>query len=153
MGIPDPVPHDLVPAANPHHPAALPGKILDLLGQAGLLQIKEIGDRVFGPRDDQEMKGPQIHGRGDIAERHPGFLFQGIEISVVGNMRQADDADPDLTGGFRRLFQFALQGDAVFLGQGQVAEVRQEPYHPASGPFFNDFDPFSEEGLIPPGTC
>ena len=89
----------------------------------------------------------------EIAHAHAGFLLEGIEIRVVGDEGQPDDADRPDGGQPSGTGHLAPQGDAVFLGQRQVIEIGHDAQDPMSGAGFDDADAGVEQWNCRLGVC
>ena len=124
---------------------------LELIGKPGLLDVSQVVDGVLGARQDEHIKAGEGVTVVEVAEGDAGLVLQGVEVGVVGDVGQPEDAD--LQGIWCRMRAgggLAPQGDAVLFGEGQVRHERQDSQDGAPGAFGDEVDPLPEElGVAP----
>ncbi len=84
----------LVPAADAQHRRAGGRGPRDGVGQAGLSQPPEVGDRGTCPRQDNEVGVGQLLGPGRVPDEHAGLGGQRVEVGEVRQAGQPRHRDP-----------------------------------------------------------
>ena len=124
----------LIASADADHRQAAAGGGEDGIGQAAGAQPAEVGDGVFGSRNDDGAAGGQLRRISDPAGAHPGVVPPRLAIGEVGGVRQADPGNgvavaPILVTGGQTVLLLRLKvGSKGHRAEdGEAGGVRRKP--------------------------
>src|SRR6266851_8313700 len=94
----------------------------------------KISDRILAAGKTEDINVPNAFGPIEILQINVGLTRQGFKVGVIGNAREADNANADRPLVLNRRARF--QASAIFLRYIKVAHVGQDTEYRNAGSIF-----------------
>src|SRR4030042_5894082 len=106
-------------------------------------QIIKVGNGTLGAGEDNEVGIAEFETLGDIVHL-AAFLFQRVEVVIIGNVGQANDND--VQSGYISICLSLVEIDGVLLGDADIVEIGQDAQQGQAGALFQEIHGGLEEG-------